>query len=182
MCNCFPCFCVQALLVLFVLAYIHVVFARGPLDCLAHIQNEWPRNGILRVEIVRNAPANYSIIDSYSKEYHDDSLFGDESDLTASHPSESAGVNNSETDDAEVVSNTATSKLDTPDIEEYLQSVQELAPGSLNDTVTSQNTDVLVRRGLLFGRSLSELEMIAKVGKCQSAHSSKIEQVHLSSF
>lgn len=156
--------CVQALLVLFILAYIHVVFARGPLDCLAHIQKDWPRNGILRVEIVRNAPSNYSIIDSYSKEYHGDSLFGDEdSDLAAAYASESSGVNESETHEAELVLD-AGSKLDTPDVEEYLQSVQELNPGSVNDTGPAQNGDMLVRRGLLFGRTLTELEMIAKVG------------------
>ena len=58
-------------MVLFILAYIHIVFARGPIHCLEHIQKEWPRNGILRVEIVRNVPENYSIINSYEKEYRD---------------------------------------------------------------------------------------------------------------
>lgn len=55
---------------LFILIYIHAVFARGPINCLQHIQKDWPRDGILRVEIIRNAVENYSLNDSYQKEYH----------------------------------------------------------------------------------------------------------------
>ena len=39
----------------FVLVYIHVVFSRTPTTCLEHIRDSWPRDGILRVEIVRGA-------------------------------------------------------------------------------------------------------------------------------
>ena len=56
---------------LFILAYIHIVFARAPINCLDHIKDTWPRSGILRVEIVRNASADYNILDSYEKEYSD---------------------------------------------------------------------------------------------------------------
>ncbi|XP_070564312.1 membralin-like [Ptychodera flava] len=45
---------VKALTVLFVLGYIHCAFSRTPINCLAHVQEVWPRDGILRVEIVRN--------------------------------------------------------------------------------------------------------------------------------
>lgn len=55
---------------LFILIYIHAVFARGPISCLQHIQKDWPRDGILRVEIIRNAMENYSLNDSYQKEYN----------------------------------------------------------------------------------------------------------------
>ncbi|XP_077980979.1 membralin-like isoform X2 [Glandiceps talaboti] len=44
----------KALTVLFVLTYIHCAFSRTPINCLAHVQGVWPRDGILRVEIVRN--------------------------------------------------------------------------------------------------------------------------------
>ncbi len=54
---------------LFVLIYIHIVFARSPINCLEDIQKSWPRNGILRVEIVKNASDDYSILNSYEKEY-----------------------------------------------------------------------------------------------------------------
>lgn len=54
---------------LIVLIYIHAVFARGPINCLQHIQKDWPRDGILRVEIIQNAAENYTLIDSYRKEY-----------------------------------------------------------------------------------------------------------------
>ena len=44
----------QALTALFVLAYIHRTFSRSPINCLADYRDKWPRDGILRVEIVRN--------------------------------------------------------------------------------------------------------------------------------
>ena len=61
----------QALTVLFILAYIHLVFARTPINCLQHVQKSWPRTGILRVEIVKNASDDYSIVKSYEKEYNE---------------------------------------------------------------------------------------------------------------
>ena len=57
-----------------ILAYIHIVFARTPINCLQGIQKTWPRTGILRVEIVRNASENYTIMNSYEKEYGDFNL------------------------------------------------------------------------------------------------------------
>ena len=54
---------------LFVLIYIHIVFARSPINCLDGVQQSWPRSGILRVEIVKNASDDYSILNSYEKEY-----------------------------------------------------------------------------------------------------------------
>lgn len=45
------------------------------MNCLEHVQDIWPRDGILRVEIVRNAPENYTILHSYKKEYSDIQLF-----------------------------------------------------------------------------------------------------------
>uniref|UniRef100_A0A2K5R3C4 Transmembrane protein 259 n=1 Tax=Cebus imitator TaxID=2715852 RepID=A0A2K5R3C4_CEBIM len=45
----------QALFVLFVLAYIHIVFSRSPINCLEHVRDKWPREGILRVEVRHNS-------------------------------------------------------------------------------------------------------------------------------
>uniref|UniRef100_A0A8C5Y1C2 Transmembrane protein 259 n=1 Tax=Microcebus murinus TaxID=30608 RepID=A0A8C5Y1C2_MICMU len=45
----------QALFVLFVLAYIHIVFSRSPINCLEHVRDKWPREGILRVEVQHNS-------------------------------------------------------------------------------------------------------------------------------
>lgn len=58
----------KAILAFFVLAYIHIVFSRAPTNCLEHIRDEWPRDGILRVEILRNGGDDYSIEKSYAKE------------------------------------------------------------------------------------------------------------------
>ena len=60
-------FLLQAFVVLGILFYMHIVFARTPVNCLSHVADSWPRHGILRVEIVRNASENYSIINSYEK-------------------------------------------------------------------------------------------------------------------
>ncbi|XP_043251416.1 membralin isoform X2 [Colletes gigas] len=58
----------KAILAFFVLAYIHIVFSRVPANCLEHIRDDWPRDGILRVEILRNGGEDYSIEKSYVKE------------------------------------------------------------------------------------------------------------------
>ncbi|XP_066597279.1 membralin-like isoform X2 [Prorops nasuta] len=58
----------KAILAFFVLAYIHIVFSRSPTNCLEHIRDEWPRDGILRVEILRNPDEDYNIEKSYAKE------------------------------------------------------------------------------------------------------------------
>ena len=50
------------------LVYIHVVFSRTPANCLEHVRDDWPRDGILRVEILRNPGEDYSIEKSYAKE------------------------------------------------------------------------------------------------------------------
>nr|XP_050850796.1 membralin isoform X3 [Vespula vulgaris] len=58
----------KAILAFFVLTYIHIVFSRAPTNCLEHIRDDWPRDGILRVEILRNGGEDYSIEKSYAKE------------------------------------------------------------------------------------------------------------------
>uniref|UniRef100_A0A7G3A9M4 Putative conserved plasma membrane protein n=1 Tax=Lutzomyia longipalpis TaxID=7200 RepID=A0A7G3A9M4_LUTLO len=45
----------KALMALFILVYIHITFSQTPATCLEHVKNEWPRDGILRVEIIKNA-------------------------------------------------------------------------------------------------------------------------------
>ncbi|XP_057218370.1 membralin isoform X2 [Triplophysa rosa] len=45
----------KALFMLFILAYIHIAFSRSPINCLEHVREKWPRDGILRVEIQRNS-------------------------------------------------------------------------------------------------------------------------------
>ncbi|XP_059385175.1 membralin-like isoform X2 [Carassius carassius] len=45
----------KALFMLFILAYIHIAFSRSPINCLDHVREKWPRDGILRVEIQRNS-------------------------------------------------------------------------------------------------------------------------------
>ncbi|XP_050098394.1 uncharacterized protein LOC126579123 isoform X2 [Anopheles aquasalis] len=42
----------KALAAFFILAYIHVRFSQTPTTCLEHVKNDWPRDGILRVEIL----------------------------------------------------------------------------------------------------------------------------------
>lgn len=58
----------KALTAFFILAYIHIAFSRSPTTCLEHIRDQWPRDGILRVEIIKNAAQDYNIEQSYAKE------------------------------------------------------------------------------------------------------------------
>lgn len=58
----------KALTAFFVLAYIHIAFSRTPTTCLDHVKDSWPRDGILRVEILRNPSQDYNIEQSYAKE------------------------------------------------------------------------------------------------------------------
>ncbi|XP_046436208.1 membralin isoform X2 [Neodiprion fabricii] len=58
----------KAITSFFVLAYIHIVFSRAPTNCLEHIRDDWPRDGILRVEILRSGAEDYTIEKSYAKE------------------------------------------------------------------------------------------------------------------
>lgn len=51
----------------FILVYIHITFSQTPATCLDHIKNEWPRDGILRVEILRNTQNVKSPKDSTSE-------------------------------------------------------------------------------------------------------------------
>ncbi|KAJ1523968.1 hypothetical protein ONE63_010514 [Megalurothrips usitatus] len=62
-------FLLLALGSLFVLIYIHVAFSRTPSNCLESIRHDWPRDGILRVEIVRGGVSDdYTVEKSYAKE------------------------------------------------------------------------------------------------------------------
>lgn len=58
----------KALVAFFVLVYIHMAFTKSPVTCLDHVKDTWPRDGILRVEILRNAAKDYNIEHSYAKE------------------------------------------------------------------------------------------------------------------
>ena len=59
---------VKASLCFLLLVYIHVVYTRHPVQCLEHVSDTWPRDGILRVEIVRSPPVEYTIEHSYTRE------------------------------------------------------------------------------------------------------------------
>jgi len=162
--------CLQAVTVLGVLVYIHVVFAHDPINCLAHVQNDWPRAGILRVEIVRNAPQNYSITDSYEKEDRDESLFLHDKEFSSlfDHGSQvqTAGDSNS--------TDPTASSADASDSSQYVQELPDLEVQSEDaSTVTanassdenSEKSVVPLRRRVLFGRTISEFEMLARVGE-----------------
>lgn len=76
----------QALFVLFVLAYIHIVFSRSPVNCLEHVREQWPREGVLRVEVRPNssrAPVFLQFCDSATRSSLPGlELEGDEEELT----------------------------------------------------------------------------------------------------
>ncbi|XP_063870632.1 uncharacterized protein LOC135105901 [Scylla paramamosain] len=58
----------KALTSLFLLVYIHLAFTRAPITCLDHVRDDWPKEGILRVEVIRNPSEDYTVQQSYEKE------------------------------------------------------------------------------------------------------------------
>ncbi|XP_023320920.1 uncharacterized protein LOC111695729 [Eurytemora carolleeae] len=60
---------VKAVMCMCMLVYIHLVYTRQPVQCLEHLADVWPRDGVLRVEIQRGGPyPGYDINTSYEKE------------------------------------------------------------------------------------------------------------------
>jgi len=57
------------------MTYVHYAFTHHPVNCLKHLTardggDSWPpHDGIIRVEVLRNAAVNYSLMDSYHKEF-----------------------------------------------------------------------------------------------------------------
>ena len=54
-CFLFFFFFLQAMTCFVILAYIHNAFSRTPINCLDHVKDQWPRDGVLRVVISRSA-------------------------------------------------------------------------------------------------------------------------------
>jgi len=50
--------------------YVHAAYSRRPVQCLESVRETWPREGILRVEVVPGGvPDDYGVDDSYEKEH-----------------------------------------------------------------------------------------------------------------
>ncbi|XP_053664196.1 uncharacterized protein LOC128713364 [Anopheles marshallii] len=62
----------KALTAFFILAYIHVRFSQTPTTCLEHVKNDWPRDGILRVEIASLSQSEYDTTKPPSSEILDE--------------------------------------------------------------------------------------------------------------
>jgi len=45
----------QAIFFLMILIYVHGSFSHKPATCLDHVKKIWPKDGVLRVEIVKNS-------------------------------------------------------------------------------------------------------------------------------
>ncbi|XP_064477233.1 membralin-like [Ornithodoros turicata] len=61
----------KALVSFFILAYVHAAFVRTPINCLDYMSQQWPHDGILRVEILRGSDVGsqpYTLEQSYLKE------------------------------------------------------------------------------------------------------------------
>ncbi|XP_066157398.1 membralin isoform X1 [Euwallacea fornicatus] len=59
---------IKAFMAFFVLVYIHLSFSKTANTCLDNVVSNWPKDGILRVEIISNMEDGYSLKDSYAKE------------------------------------------------------------------------------------------------------------------
>lgn len=67
----------SAFISLFMLAYLHVAFIRSPITCLKSIDEDWPKEGVLRIEIISD-PSNH---ESYLKQMESSA-----DDLDPDHP------------------------------------------------------------------------------------------------
>ena len=58
--ECYLTFCFflpKAITCFVILGYIHNAFSRTPINCLDHVKDKWPRDGVLRVVISRGPAA-----------------------------------------------------------------------------------------------------------------------------
>ncbi|KAL5239416.1 hypothetical protein ACI65C_006826 [Semiaphis heraclei] len=53
-------FLLEAVMSFFVLVYVHMNFSRMPANCLDHVKDVWPRDGILRVEVIRSSQRSHA--------------------------------------------------------------------------------------------------------------------------
>jgi hypothetical protein len=52
------------------LIYLHVVFNHKPVTCLSYLHDNWPRQGVIRVELFfEPPPEGYNLQQSYAKEF-----------------------------------------------------------------------------------------------------------------
>ena len=178
-------------MVLIILGYIHVVFARAPINCLQSIQKTWPRNGILRVEIIRNASADYTIINSYEKEYNEveldtflsalESLGGGKSEADAKEDpeieTESDGFLESESANDTSFNGTIQEEKDaggTIETSRALEDGEEESEHETGDDIEVNDTNATMdykaegvpeKNMQPFRETLSEFEMLTKAGK-----------------
>ncbi|XP_050307694.1 membralin [Anthonomus grandis grandis] len=61
-------FLLKAFGAFFILVYIHLSFSKTANSCLDGVVNNWPKDGVLRVEIVKNMEEGYGLEQSYMKE------------------------------------------------------------------------------------------------------------------
>jgi hypothetical protein len=60
----------QAIICMSLLIYLHVVFNQKPITCLSHLHDNWPKQGVLRVELFfEPPPKDYDLQQSYAKEF-----------------------------------------------------------------------------------------------------------------
>lgn len=59
---------IQTFVAFFMLVYLHLSFSKTANTCLDGVVSNWPKDGILRVEIVSDMEEGYSLQDSYAKE------------------------------------------------------------------------------------------------------------------
>lgn len=59
---------IQTFVAFFMLVYLHLSFSKTANTCLYGVVSNWPKDGVLRVEIISNMEEGYSLQDSYDKE------------------------------------------------------------------------------------------------------------------
>ncbi|CAG9799451.1 unnamed protein product [Chironomus riparius] len=146
----------KALSAFFILVYIHISYSQTPATCLSHLKTEggWPRDGILRVEILRPGEKLTPIkdgADDLSEELtmprsnHKEGLISIDPSTTLPHEENNeAKINSNQIESTSMIENANASILDSLEITERLSNNESRdIEISISDIVVSTTKSVL---------------------------------------
>ncbi|UJR23834.1 hypothetical protein I4U23_026810 [Adineta vaga] len=127
---------VMAITCMSLLIYLHVVLNQKPVTCLSHLHDNWPRQGVLRVELFFETPPNdYNLQQSYAKEYQNSYIHNHQENSTYL-PIAEININSNEESYSNLQMN---SSIDSSEIISMNNSLNS----SINKNLVEDNSDTL---------------------------------------
>lgn len=147
----------KALSAFFILVYIHISYSQTPATCLSHLKTEggWPRDGILRVEILRPGEKLTPIKDgaedlseelTMPRSNHKEGLISIDPSTTLPHEENNEAKNNAnlQIESTSMIENANASILDSLEItERFSNNESRDIEISISDIVVSTTKSVL---------------------------------------